>query len=832
MIQGFERREVQQQQAIGLTSPAQLGQMGIQQPRGGSVKGVGNGSVFSDLLSLGVAEVDAAVERKRARDEVDLEMLYHQGKSEQDAIAAGFNPNITEKVYQSLNFKAGHNEWFAQASVDAENMYAGVSPDQYREHLSAQFGELLSTLPKDDKAAIELARAVSSASFDKLVARHTVVHKQYLQNQTQSSLYKALTTQSMSPDTEDMARTLDTLTQFEKELGKAPTNAAVKSAVIDTLREGSLNLYDSLGGKTGLLDRGFSPTDISSVTNALDAAYRQRNASTASARMDEEISLAKAYAERRLSEEDLQKGYQSIEDTYKLDPAYSDTMLLNAVSTMQKNNLAQEDAIKMADPVFRGAINEVLTDIMATGDLTGKIERIQSIGAAHDLRAEQVTALVQDAVKEQEVFEQDRRTAQRKTIRDFNTQVATAEKAKQLAVLPANQWDRYTTDDKVMQAAFKAIEQDASFIAEQQFQASGATGDSRQVVLETSANAVAGAAVRTTAVYKELQRTFELAGQITDPVDANATINPRIEEAWAFWKGLRSAGASESLLDTYAGPAADVMRLLESSSYTPEAVAQAYRALNTPVDKPIDIAPLMKKWDAFLSPLTKSSNDLVNSVKPLIPLLKTGEDPGTPTSDIDNIQARKAAEEPEVRAAFQKMLTDYARLYPNRDANAVYKLAANKFIKQTEFIGGSFLPPKDGMSMTDRLGLREYVDGLDLDRQPLVIDAALREAIRSTPELHALTTVKSADRGLISRIAAVPGEAIAEATKSVFGTQDSTKYYNISTQQLSGTKVVVTFYDDVNRHNIVDSRILDLQDVMDEYRTKFPDKFSGPVGTK
>jgi hypothetical protein len=292
MAEGFETRQViQSASPSGLANqPARtLGLVSVQAPRGGNMSRVGaQDRALAELTKLAGKEFEGYMENKRSEDEVKGQMMFQQGATEAELEKAGYDKSVL-KGFQSMKLKTGFSQWYSKMSHDAKSKFADMDPDEYREQvLSPQFTEVLDGLDPNDALSRQMYTEFGKQGFSRLVESQTIANTQFLDRDSVTSVSNMLFAEAQTGEGDLVQQSIDDFDEMTEGMSEGGKKEALLGAMIPHLNEGNFMIYDSVGGATGLRKRGYSPSEVETVQNAVKRAQVVRE-STAGAQFDDSV---------------------------------------------------------------------------------------------------------------------------------------------------------------------------------------------------------------------------------------------------------------------------------------------------------------------------------------------------------------------------------------------------------------------------------------------------------------------------------------------------------------------------------------------------------------
>ncbi len=184
MVQGFERREgVQDQNPQKAMQADSVPLSTVMYPRHASMEGVGkNWEELGALAGVLKKPLEEFVTRYKDQSTVEGEMMYAQGKAEQEVAEAG--NAYTFQGFMNMKAKTESNMWFNNRMLAISEGDNEKDPDSYRKELGADLDGIMKAMSGADEATKKFVVNDAMNNMTKLVANHTKAHFSWKKDQT------------------------------------------------------------------------------------------------------------------------------------------------------------------------------------------------------------------------------------------------------------------------------------------------------------------------------------------------------------------------------------------------------------------------------------------------------------------------------------------------------------------------------------------------------------------------------------------------------------------------------------------------------------------------
>ena len=204
MVQGYERREVvQDPNAASQQSGADSVPLSpVMAPRPSSFARVGEQErELADALGTASVGFGKYIEKKSKQWELDGQMAYMQGKTEDEIVKQG--NRYTTAGYMTMKARTAGNQWLQQSLDEIENGDKQLSSEEYQEKLSEQFSTLTEGVAGGDEYTRNLMSTMASDMFPRLVAQQIKSNNSFRQDETYNSYTTMLVSESQRFDPEN-----------------------------------------------------------------------------------------------------------------------------------------------------------------------------------------------------------------------------------------------------------------------------------------------------------------------------------------------------------------------------------------------------------------------------------------------------------------------------------------------------------------------------------------------------------------------------------------------------------------------------------------------------
>lgn len=703
-IRGLETRQVVQSQGPNgrANQPArQLGQVSVQAPRGGNVSAVGSEQrAMIEIAKMGYDGIQKHLEKKRAEDAVMGEMDYAEGKTEQELQEAGVSRSRLEG-YRALKIKTGYNEWLAQSQVNIEQGDYALSSEDYKQKLHTEFKQLVAQVDPNDTASLQLLSSFASEGFGKLVSKHTVANTTYAGQESQQSLSNLIRTEALAGDPESLQELLEVSGGLVPGLSEEASQGAVFAATGSLLDEGNFTLFDAIGGLDGMRARGASEEEIGTMRNKFKTAQGVNEVANL-AEIEQGVNdILLDVKVNGMGRDEANFHLANLKDTFRLSDSYSRTIIKNVNATLNDQDIDEATAAKVFDPEYiqekANLIREIGFDglqdsngvnrMLAIGDKYGiphkrVMDDLKALPAAHKAYTDKLDKQLQRVVEQQEAAQELDTKGMTLLNTGFSGLSTYSEEEKQRAMTMKRQMiiknvvqnDRFDTDEEKQS---EVIRQHVAFLRE------------------------------TPVKDSEIKKDFSIVGQ-SSPLNEAGEVSVAHLQGFEYFNAMREAGISERTIKEYAGDSYDYLMtasFLSNGELDPKtSLATAWEVTQTPVDErptpKTKVSEALEDWD-------KTRGKFFDSIEPSMVAGWLGAASDAKYDEVLTYQVKEVAKNSaDMDDWVRRKTREYAQAFPSWNKEAVME-KVKKDLSQWEYVMGNMVPPKNGKSITESMGLSD-----------------------------------------------------------------------------------------------------------------------------
>lgn len=231
-------------------------------------------------------------------------------------------------------------------------------------------------------------------------------------------------------------------------------------------------------------------------------------------------------------------------------------------------------------------------------------------------------------------------------------------------------------------------------------------------------------------VDKQIQAEFAAVGQAA-PVDANGMLDREHTDALEYFNTMRANGMNERLIKAYTGASYDYLSIASDFAQTSADPKVALGAAweqsrpNAKVNPRVTDDQVDAYWNdknGFFTAtgvfgaagrlITDSNkNKFFNSIEPSVWDAVMGGNSNGKYYEVLTNQVKEAAENSTALDSWiHTQAKRYAKIYPDMSIEATMKLV-QRDVGKWEYVMGTLVPPRDGATMTDILGLDDFGEG-------------------------------------------------------------------------------------------------------------------------
>lgn len=713
MTQGLENRQVVNVPRISgqANQPArQLGQVNVNAPRGGSVNGVGAGyDVLAQAAKMGGKALDGYLKNKEAEDLVTGEMLQQQGKTEEDLANEGYNQTVL-KGFQTLKLKTSYSEWFTKSSLDAVDEYHTLSPEDYRKSvLEPQFKEVLNGLDPADDLARSVFTEMGKEGFNKLVERQMIAHTQFLDQDSVNTVTNMLYADAGTGDPEIVQATLENLGEYTSGMSEEAIRGAEMGAMVPQLNQGNFLLYDAMGGKEGLIRRGYSPSQIESVTRAVETAQsvREREAGVElDAKKDE---IRQKLKQGLLGPTEAMENLTALTEEYRTSTDWIRGVAKEIRAEAFEQELTDQELTILHDPDYVNTMSQLAIMAHTQGNTPEVTNAALFVAEKFKLPIKMVKdnlGLIRNA--------QDRKVS--KLLQDIDRQSELVRKEQELDIKAST---ALGTDTIHLQN--EDIQQRAMTSKRQEIEAS--TEDPTERVFKHVDF------LRSTSVIdNSVKQDFTEAAN-TSPIQ-DGQLTEESEAALTYFLAMKQGGISDATIRKYTGDAYDYFDtaafLQNGSIDVSKALLSAYEVtrtdpnqLETPRTKVKDVKSQVSKdidevfFGSGLAGFT--GLEFLPGKAGIEPTMLASWLGAASDAKYDEVLTSEVTEavrnSGDMRGWAMERAEVYAKTYPDMKPEAISR-RVKADLGRWEYVFGKMVPPKNGQSLSEMMGISHLPEAL------------------------------------------------------------------------------------------------------------------------
>lgn len=840
-IRGLETRQVVQSQGPNgrANQPArQLGQVSVQAPRGGNVNAVGSeGRALAEIAKLGYDGINKHLEKKKAEDAVLGEMDYAEGKTEQELKQAGVSRSRLEG-YRALKLKTGYNEWLAQSQANIERGDYAMSSEDYKQKLHSEFRQLVAEVDPSDTASLQLLSSFASEGFGKLVSKHTVANTKYIGEESQQSLSNLIRTEALAGDMESLGELLDASSELVPGLSEEASQGAVFAAMGSLLDEGNFTLFDAVGGLEGMRARGASEEEIGTMRNKLKTAQGINEVANL-AEIERGVNdIMLDVKVNGMGREEANFHLENLKETFRLSDSYSRTIINNVNATLNAQEVDEATAAKVYDPEYiqerANLIREIGFDGLSDSNGVNRmlaiadkyeiphkrvLRDLEALPAAHRAYTDKLDKQLQRVVEKQEAAVELDTKAMTLLNTGFSGMSNYSTEEKQRAMTMKREMiirnvvenDRFDTDEEKQS---EVIRQHVSFLRD------------------------------TPVKDADIKKDFSIVGQ-SSPLNEDGTVSVAHLQGFEYLNAMREAGISERTIKEYAGDSYDYLMtasFLSNGELDPKtSLATAWEVTQVPKeDRPTpktNVAEVLEDWG-------KTREKFFDSIEPSIISGWTGSASDAKYDEVLSYQVKEVARNSaDMDEWVRRKTREYVQAFPSWNKEAIME-KVKRDLSQWEYVMGNMIPPKNGESITEAMGLSEEDGALTSNSAMLMYMRDNSDLLfpkgtaqHSWWESFKAGTGDAIDRAIFEpeKMGIVyantgkeqPGNALAgklQGALMAFSEKEqrlANDIKMISIDPLSNGQLLVTLYEDTDRRNPVGVPIpIPAKDIGDWYKVQ------------
>lgn len=709
MAEGFETRQVVQSAGPSgqANRPArQLGLVNVQAPRGGNVSGVGSAQrALAEAVKMGGKALGGYLKKKEEDDRLLGEMDYAEGRTEAELKELGVNRSRLEG-FKALKMKTAYNEWFTQVNRNIQERDFALTTEEFKEQLHAGWRDLSDSIDPEDEQTRNLLATLASDGFGKLVSNHVAANTSYLAGESQTSLTNLLYSEAQTGDVESLGEVANNVEGLAPNLSDDARKGAVLSAIRQSLNDGNFALYDVFGQEEGLREMNLDESEIKSVKNAYKAAQtmeESENMADISKKMNDILLDIKTEG---LSREEALNRLEGVREEFRQSPGYMRTMINQVNQEFFDRELNEREAAILYDPAYIDAKANLINRVGWQGLQDGKgINEALKIADKFGLSHEMVMNDLKQVVSADQVF-RDRQNRQLEEI--FREQEEQRQLDSRATALRNSNFGRLHEYSDTEQQ--RALEQQRELIIgnvinNERFK----TNEEKTAeIIRQHASFLRDVPIRD----KRVKQDFQVVGQ-SPPLAEDGTLTEAHLQSFQYLSAMSEVGLSERTIKDYAGDSYDYLSVaaeLSNGAVDPKtALTTAWEQTQIPKEKrptPKTDPKLAKEdWE-------KTKEKFFDDIEPSIVAGWMGAESDGKYDEVLTWQVKNAAKESvDMDRWAQGRIELYSKTYPNMGQSAIMGLV-KRDLSRWEYVMGNMVPPKDGKSLTEAMGLDEYPGAL------------------------------------------------------------------------------------------------------------------------
>lgn len=705
MAEGFETRQVVQ--AAGPSGNAnrparQLGLVNVQAPRGGNMNEVGASQrALAEAVKMGGKVLSGYLKKKEEDDRLLGEMDYAEGKTESELKERGVNRSRMEG-FKALKMKTSYNEWYAQVAKNIEERDYALTTEEFKQQLHAGWRELSDQIDPNDTQTRKLLAGMAADGFGKLVSTHVAANTQYMAGESATSLSNLLYSEAQTGDIESLAEVAGNVEQLVPNLSADAVKGSTMSAVRQSLLDGNVDLYDVFGQEEGLrkrfnLDEG--------EVKSLKAAYKQYQTQEESANMADiskrtnDILLdVKA---KGISREEALSRMESLREEYRQSPGYMRALMNQVDQFYFDRDLTEHEAATLYDPAYLDAKADLINHIGWEGLQDGKgVSDMLKIADKFGLRYDMVLNDLKEVVSAEKVYRNRQNTKLEELFRKQEQEREIDRKGT--ALLNSNFGRLYEYSENEKQ---RAMEMKRGAIVQEVANNPRFDTDEEKTaeIIRQHVSFLRDVPVKD----KRVKQDFQIVGQ-SSPLAEDGTLQETHLQAFQYVSAMQEAGLSERTIKDYTGGSYDYLAVaadLANGAVDPKtALATAWEQVQIPEGKrptpKTDVKEAQNAWEDV-------KEDFFDDIEPGVIASWLSSESDGKYDEVLTWQVTEAARDSvDMDRWAKERISLYSKTYPNMRQDAIMGLV-KRDLSRWEYVMGNMVPPKDGKSLTESMGLSE-----------------------------------------------------------------------------------------------------------------------------
>lgn len=703
MTEGFETRQVVQ--SVGPSGQAnrparQLGLVNVQAPRGGNVSAVGNAQrTLAEAVKMGGKLLSGHLRKKEEEDRVLAGLDVAEGATEAELKKRGVSRARLEG-FKALKLKIAHNEWFTRSVQQIEEGDYALDTDTYKERLHGEYKELRDAIDPNDTDSLRLLSALAEDSFGKLVSRQVASNASYMQGESVTTLSNLLYSEAQTGDIESLAEVANNVEGLSPNLSSDAKQEAVMSAVRQSLLDGNVALYDVFGQEEGLrnqfnLDEG--------QIKSLKTAYREYQIQNESEHFGEitqnynDITLD--IHEKNINREEAFERVRVLSDEYEVADAYRRRMLSQVNQLYFDEDLNELEAAMLYDPGYIEDKSKLIQRIGWEGLQNGKgVSDMLKIADKYNLRHDMVRKDLEGVVEAHNRYKRRESSKIEEALKV--KEEATRKRLKATSLLNGNFSNLQNESSEVRQLA---LDIKRTQIMQEVANNPRFESDEEKVgeIIRQHVQFLRDVPIKD----EHVKQNFNVISQ-SSPLQEDGTMSQAHIQAYQYLGAMGESGLSERTIKAYAGSSYEYLSTaleLSQGVIDPElALATAWDVTqrDPSVQPRTNPDKLKERWG-------KTKDKFFDRIEPSVVAGWLGEDSDGKYDEVLTWQVKQVAANSEHMDRWaQDRMEVYSKTFPKMSEDAIFGLV-RKDLSEWEYTLGNLIPPKNGVSVTEAMGLEE-----------------------------------------------------------------------------------------------------------------------------
>lgn len=708
MAEGYDiRQPVQDPNAPNgnVNKPArQLAGFNVSPPRGGDMSAVGSEyKVLAEAMRMGGQALGGYLEKQEAKDRVNGEMNYAEGKTEADLQKAGVS-RATLEGYKGLKAKTAANEWFVNQAASIDSQWAQRPTEEFKAHLQSQFAEMTDAMDPNDEYGRKMIGEVAGDMFGKLVSQQVLKNSEWAKTETISSFSNLIVSEAQAGDKGSLHEIVNNADKLMPNATPEERREAQLRGVRERLNEGDTSVLEALGGIDGIRKLGATEAEMSSITNAQKQGQTV-NETKYMTQIGERQNAILLNLKETGNVQDAQDQLAEMQADFNLRPEFMRSMYNQVQAEDFGQKLTQQETAKLYNPEYLDDMTQLAREAkfgLLEGDALNK--RVQDIATKYQLSPDMIRKNYEIAQSHRQQFvdEQDRvLLEQARKVQDQR------ELDRKGTALLNNRFGGVDAEDnKVVQNAFN---QQRQLIAQKVMQSPQYSTDEERAsaMIKQHVDFLRNVPQRD----EQLKRDFNSATQGT-PIDEKGMVRPDVLNAFQYMEAMRDAGLSERIIKDYVGEGYDYLSTavdVGTGVNDPKtALASAWQIMENKNDGQVIATDPVKAKIAYDEEKAKYFDDL----EPSMISAWLGAESGSQYDEVLTDQvAEAAANSSDMDAWMTRRIRAISMINPKMKQDAVISLA-KKDMSQWEYVLGNMVRPSGTKTVSQAMGVTDIPGAL------------------------------------------------------------------------------------------------------------------------